>query len=33
VVVLENDVMVGSVNANLRHFAAAADALAEADRA
>ena len=32
-VVLENDVMVGSVNANLRHYAAAADALAKADRA
>ena len=30
-IVLENDVMVGSVNANLGHYAAAADALAEAD--
>lgn len=30
-VVLENDVVVGSVNANLRHYAAAADALARAD--
>ncbi len=30
--VLENDVVVGSVNANLRHFALAADALAAADR-
>ena len=29
--VLENDVVVGSVNANLRHFAAAAAALAAAD--
>jgi threonine dehydrogenase-like Zn-dependent dehydrogenase len=29
--VLENDVVVGSVNANLRHYQAAADALAEAD--
>ncbi|MCW3820037.1 glucose 1-dehydrogenase [Micromonospora sp. DR5-3] len=29
--VLENDVVVGSVNANLRHYAAAADALAAAD--
>jgi threonine dehydrogenase-like Zn-dependent dehydrogenase len=29
--VLENDVVVGSVNANLSHYAAAADALAEAD--
>jgi threonine dehydrogenase-like Zn-dependent dehydrogenase len=30
--VLENDVVLGSVNANHRHFAAAADALAGADR-
>jgi glucose 1-dehydrogenase len=30
--VLENNVVVGSVNANLRHWAAAADALAKADR-
>jgi glucose 1-dehydrogenase len=30
-VVLENDVVVGSVNANRRHYAAAADALAAAD--
>jgi threonine dehydrogenase-like Zn-dependent dehydrogenase len=29
--VLENDAVVGSVNANLRHYAAAADALAKAD--
>jgi hypothetical protein len=29
--VLENDVVVGSVNANLRHYATAADALARAD--
>lgn len=29
--VLENDAVVGSVNANLRHFGAAADALAAAD--
>jgi glucose 1-dehydrogenase len=29
--VLENDVVVGSVNANLRHYQAAADALAKAD--
>ncbi len=29
--VLENDVVVGSVNANLDHYAAAADALAKAD--
>jgi len=29
--VLENDVVVGSVNANLRHYAQAADALARAD--
>jgi glucose 1-dehydrogenase len=31
VIVLENDVVIGSVNANLRHYAAAADALAKAD--
>ena len=31
--VLENDVVVGSVNANRRHYQAAADALARADRA
>ncbi|GAB2584596.1 threonine dehydrogenase [Paractinoplanes abujensis] len=30
-IVLENDVVVGSVNANLRHYRAAADALAHAD--
>jgi glucose 1-dehydrogenase len=30
-VVLENDAMVGSVNANLRHYAQAAEALAKAD--
>jgi threonine dehydrogenase-like Zn-dependent dehydrogenase len=30
--VLENDVVVGSVNANLRHWASAAQALAAADR-
>ena len=30
-IVLENDAVVGSVNANLRHYAAAADALAKAD--
>jgi threonine dehydrogenase-like Zn-dependent dehydrogenase len=30
--VLENDVVFGSVNANLRHYEAAADALAKADR-
>ncbi|MEU4222031.1 glucose 1-dehydrogenase [Actinoplanes sp. NPDC026623] len=30
-IVLENDVVVGSVNANLSHYAAAADALAKAD--
>jgi threonine dehydrogenase-like Zn-dependent dehydrogenase len=30
-IVLENDVVVGSVNANLRHYAAAAEALAKAD--
>jgi threonine dehydrogenase-like Zn-dependent dehydrogenase len=29
--VLDNDVVIGSVNANLRHYAAAADALAKAD--
>jgi glucose 1-dehydrogenase len=32
-IVLENDAIVGSVNANLRHYAAAADALAKADNA
>lgn len=31
-IVLENDALVGSVNANLRHYAAAADALSSADR-
>jgi threonine dehydrogenase-like Zn-dependent dehydrogenase len=31
--VLENDVVVGSVNANTRHYRAAADALADADHA
>ncbi|SNT42816.1 Threonine dehydrogenase [Actinomadura meyerae] len=31
-IVLENDAIIGSVNANLRHYAAAARALAEADR-
>jgi threonine dehydrogenase-like Zn-dependent dehydrogenase len=31
--VLENDAVVGSVNANLRHYHQAVDALAEADRA
>ncbi|MGV9883878.1 glucose 1-dehydrogenase [Streptomyces sp. NPDC003006] len=31
--VLENDVVVGSVNANLRHYHQGADALAKADRA
>ncbi len=31
-IVLENDAVVGSVNANLRHYRAAADALAAADR-
>jgi threonine dehydrogenase-like Zn-dependent dehydrogenase len=31
-IVLENDVVIGSVNANLGHYAAAADALAKADR-
>ena len=30
-IVLENDIVVGSVNANLRHYTAAADALAKAD--
>jgi threonine dehydrogenase-like Zn-dependent dehydrogenase len=30
-IVLENDVVVGSVNANLRHYQAAAEALARAD--
>ena len=30
-IVLENDAVVGSVNANLRHYALAADALADAD--
>ena len=30
-IVLENDAIVGSVNANLRHYAQAADALGEAD--
>ncbi|MBB5874418.1 threonine dehydrogenase-like Zn-dependent dehydrogenase [Allocatelliglobosispora scoriae] len=30
-IVLENDVIIGSVNANLSHYAAAADALARAD--
>ena len=30
--VLENDVVFGSVNANRRHFEAAAEALARADR-
>ena len=30
-IVLENDVVIGSVNANLPHYEAAADALAEAD--
>ena len=30
-IVLENDAVVGSVNANLRHYAQAADALARAD--
>ena len=30
-IVLENDAIVGSVNANLRHYAQAGDALAEAD--
>ncbi|MEU7911670.1 glucose 1-dehydrogenase [Microbispora bryophytorum] len=32
-IVLENDVLIGSVNANLGHYAAAADALAKADLA
>jgi threonine dehydrogenase-like Zn-dependent dehydrogenase len=30
-IVLENDAIIGSVNANLRHYAAAAQSLAEAD--
>jgi hypothetical protein len=30
--VLENDVVFGTVNANLRHYALAAEALAAADR-
>jgi hypothetical protein len=30
-IVLENDAVIGSVNANLDHYAAAAHALAEAD--
>ncbi|MDQ1645431.1 MAG: glucose 1-dehydrogenase, partial [Cryptosporangiaceae bacterium] len=30
-IVLENDVVIGSVNANLGHYTAAADALAKAD--
>jgi threonine dehydrogenase-like Zn-dependent dehydrogenase len=30
--VLENDVVFGSVNANRRHYAAAAEALAKADK-
>jgi len=30
-IVLENDVVIGSVNANLAHYAMAADALARAD--
>jgi glucose 1-dehydrogenase len=30
-IVLDNDVVIGSVNANLRHYAGAADALAKAD--
>jgi threonine dehydrogenase-like Zn-dependent dehydrogenase len=30
-IVLDNDVVIGSVNANLRHYAAAADALAKTD--
>jgi glucose 1-dehydrogenase len=32
-IVLENDAVVGSVNANLRHYTAAAEALAKADSA
>lgn len=32
-IVLENDVVFGTVNANLRHYALAAEALAKADRA
>jgi threonine dehydrogenase-like Zn-dependent dehydrogenase len=31
-IVLENDVVFGTVNANLRHYALAAEALARADR-
>jgi threonine dehydrogenase-like Zn-dependent dehydrogenase len=31
IIVLENDAVVGSVNANLRHYAQASDALAAAD--
>ena len=31
-IVLQNDVVVGSVNANLRHYRLAAEALAAADR-
>jgi len=31
-IVLENDLVFGSVNANMRHYRAAADALARADR-
>lgn len=31
-IVLENDVVIGSVNANVRHYRAAADVLARADR-
>ena len=30
-IVLENDAIIGSVNANLRHYHQAADALAKAD--
>ena len=30
-IVLQNDAVVGSVNANLRHYRAAAEALAQAD--
>jgi hypothetical protein len=33
VIVLENDVVFGTVNANLHHYALAAEALARADRA
>jgi threonine dehydrogenase-like Zn-dependent dehydrogenase len=32
-IVLDNDVVIGSVNANARHYAAAVDSLAHADRA